>query len=452
MEENNNNIKNGELLDKYFSKIKEEKYDSSFIELENWLRNRETYPIPTPNKFKIFKNFIFVNKMKFAYLIVAFVITGITSNFTVSQNDTVGNVVTWKIDKQNKEAIEKIDKFDWLDKSQLVVSESKDDNSDILVYKLIIPTENRQSINTYKSELAALNEIKSLEVIPISETVKIPLYAAAMNKVFNWNMNQKFVNAEEIRQSVFDQLRNAGIENEVDIYESPEIRSNGYVNVQLKPLRDSLRIKVHIDAVKELNMEKIRIEVEDAMKEVQDAMKELHNNLGKKDSVLKRIIIKRMNDNSEDITIDVNEILRTVNKSLDSTLKIFKNKEFLKDLNEENFNNLESLKELENLKYLEGLDTLGEFIEKEIKINFDRNGFDKLDSLNMNFDKENFKKKIKVMVDSVKNKTMKINIEETDRETGNIENNIENEIKEKNKSDSTRKIIIKERKIEKKND
>ena len=213
-----------------------------------------------------------------------------------------------------------------------------------------------------------------------------------------------------------------------------------------------MRIKVHIDAVKELNMEKIRIEVEDAMKEVQDAMKELHNNLGKKDSVLKRIIIKRMNDNSEDITIDVNEILRTVNKSLDSTLKIFKNKEFLKDLNEENFNNLESLKELENLKYLEGLDTLGEFIEKEIKINFDRNGFDKLDSLNMNFDKENFKKKIKVMVDSVKNKTMKINIEETDRETGNIENNIENEIKEKNKSDSTRKIIIKERKIEKKND
>jgi hypothetical protein len=296
---------NENKLDKYFDSIKEEKYKESFNDVENWLRREVVYSYEKQekSKFTLLKNIFSGNRLKFAYLFIILILVGITSNFSVTRTEPVGIVMSWSVDKQNPEAIKKIDEFDWIDKSKLIVNEENADGKQVLTYKILIPSANMEEIEILKKELENTKDVHSVNLISISEPVKQPLYAVALGKVFNIGYEKNLVNPDEIKNNIFEQLKIAGLQNDVN-FVVPDVGSAGrYVNFDFGKKPDSIRIKVHCDAVKEYDIEKALDDVDMLLAPVKII----------NDSILKTIVIKVNGDE-----VNTNVIISEVQRNLDT--------------------------------------------------------------------------------------------------------------------------------------
>ncbi len=317
--------KNEDILKKYFDSIREEKYKESFDEVESWLRREKEYSHSRPKKSKLaFLKIIFSGgRVKFAYLLIILILAGITSNFSVTRTEPVGIVMSWRVDKQNPESIKKIDNLDWVDKSKLIVIEETENGRQILSYKVLLPDVNNKEVEKLKDELASIKDIYAVNVIPISEPVKQPLYAVALGKVFNVDYDKNFANPEEIKNNVIEQLKLAGIQNDVNLNIVPENPAGKFVNFDFGKKPDSVRIKVHLDAINDYYIQKA----------IEDADKLLSPVTVINDSISKNTIIKI---NGETIFPDV--IISQVQKKLDTLQFRLKNSESKRKERMEKFN------------------------------------------------------------------------------------------------------------------
>lgn len=296
---------NKNILDKYFDSIKEENYKESFNEVEDWLRREALHSFGNPekSKFTLLKYIFSEGRLKFAYLFIILILVGITSNFSVTRTEPVGIVMSWSVDKQNPETIKKIDNFDWIDKTKLIVNEESTDGKQVLVYKMLIPSANPDEIDKLKSVLENMKDVHSVNIIPISEPVKQPLYAVALENIFKVGYNKNLANPEEIKNNVFEQLRLAGIQNDVDL-DVPSVGSAGrFVNFDFGKKPDSIRIKIHCDIVNEYDIEKALDDVDKLFAPVRVI----------NDSVLKKVIVSI---NGEELNTDA--IMYEVQRNLDT--------------------------------------------------------------------------------------------------------------------------------------
>jgi hypothetical protein len=407
---------NDDILKKYFDSIKEENYKETFGNVENWLRGEaiNSYNKPAKSKFTFFKYVFSEGRLKFAYLFIILIVAGVASNFSVTRTETVGSIMSWSVDKQNPEAIKKIDNLDWIDKSQLVVDQQSRDGKEMLTYKILLPTSNNEEIEKLKGELASIKDIQSINVIPISEPVKQPLYAVALEKVFKVDYNKNLVNPEEIKNNVFEQLKLAGIQDYIS-FNCPDNGSAGkFVNVNFGMQPDSMRIKVHRDIVYEYDLEKALDDVDELLEPVN-----VFN-----DSVLKKIVVRI---NGEDVNTDV--IINEVYRNLDTLHLRLRNsdarrKEKLERFNErmerfnermEKFNkNMEKYnKKMEKLnEKMKELNIPNEDFEIELNEEGDLNIDIDIDDIpeipevekknfNFNFKFDDLEKNIKISIDSI---------------------------------------------------
>lgn len=312
-------------LEKYFDSVKKEKYRESFDEVEGWLRREVAYSFENQSKKKpTFLKYIFSEgRLKFAYLFIILILVGITSNFSVTRTEPVGIVMSWSVDKRNPETIKKIDNFDWIDKSKLIVNEENTDGKQILIYKILIPDANVEEAEIFKKELENTKDVYSVSLMPISEPVRQPLYAVALEKVFKVDYDKNLVNAEEIKNNVFEQLKLAGLQNDVDIDIPASGSASKFVNFDFGKKPDSIRIKVHSDAIKEYYIEKALEDVDKLLVPIKVI----------NDSILKTIIVKV---NGEDVNTNV--ILYEVQRNLDTLQTRLKNSETKRKERMERFN------------------------------------------------------------------------------------------------------------------
>jgi hypothetical protein len=298
------NNKDDKILDKYFDSIKKENYKESYNDIGGWLRREAANAslVHSKKNFNFFRFIFSEGRMKFAYLFIILILAGITSNFSVTRTETVGSVMSWTVDKQKTDAIKKIDNIDWIDKSQLVVEESKTDAGTILTYKMLMPTANANEIEAHKTELANIKDIMTVDIQPISEPVKQPLYAMAMEKIFNYDYAKNYANPEEIKNSVYEQLKYAGLQNYVGL----NIPSNGVAGKMVSfnfEEPDAVRMKIHDDIVNEYDLEMALDEMDDMI----SPMKVIN------DSVIKKMIIRINGEN-----VNPSAILYEVHRSLDT--------------------------------------------------------------------------------------------------------------------------------------
>jgi hypothetical protein len=295
---------NDNILDKYYKSIRDEDYKESFDDLESWLRREAVISTVKPEKSRFtFLKYIFSEgRLKFAYLFLILIFLGVTGNFSVTRTETVGIVMSWTVDKQKPEVIKKIDNLDWIDKSQLVVEESKTEDGIMLTYKMLMPNANANEIEAMKTELASIKDVKAINVIPISEPVKQPLYAVALEKVFQYDINKNSINPDELRNNVYEQLKYAGLQNYINL----NIPTNGgagrMVNFNFEE-PDAVRMKLHDDIVNEYDLERALDEMDDMIA----PMKVIN------DSVIKKIIIRINGEN-----MSPGAILYEVHRNLDT--------------------------------------------------------------------------------------------------------------------------------------
>lgn len=409
------------IQDKYFDSIRKESFKESFNDVGNWLRREAANASSSPAKknYAFFRFVFSEGRMKFAYLFIILILAGITSNFSVTRTETVGSVMSWTIDKQKTDAIKKIDNLDWIDKSQLVVEESKTDNGTVLTYKMLMPSANTNEIESYKTQLANIKEIMTIDVQPISEPVKQPLYAVAMEKIFNYDYDMNNISPEEIKNSVYEQLKYAGLGNYVGFNMTPNGVAGKTVSFNIAE-PESVRIRIHDNIIYNYDLERALDEMDDIIA----PMKVIN------DSVIKKMIIRINGEN-----INPGAVLYEVHRSLDTLhlrlkhsdinrkekmerfrQKMEKFNEGMEKFNKkmEKFNEkmeeyqveIEEYQEsLEDLKNLPKLDFNFEIPEvPEIDMDIEIPEIPEIDEENFrfNFNFNELDKKIQIMVDSLK--------------------------------------------------
>lgn len=203
-------------LDNYFDELKNENYDDTFPLTEAWLKTVNTNLLNLENKkserkFINMKNYFAANKFKLAYtfLILAFVVAA--CNYPVTQQESAGDVLKWTVSKDNTDAINKIEKLDWFKTGEFNVNEENINGKDVVNFSLVIPKEDHANVSVYKSQLEAIG-VSGVNLIPLNETVKRPVYAALLNDLFKIDINATNMSDAELENEITAQLKNAGIE------------------------------------------------------------------------------------------------------------------------------------------------------------------------------------------------------------------------------------------------
>ncbi len=245
-------------LNKYWDSVKSENYNSSIRELESFIRKEAFFGVEKSTAHKsAFINTLAENKIKYAVVLVSLLIIFISGKVPVMQSKSIGNVVSWNVKKNSNEAISKLDNFRWLDKSNLIVSDTIIDDNEALNYKMLLPPEiDKFQIALIHDNLKEMQDISGYYLIPIYEPVKRPVYAAALYSLFNMDMSSIPVNKADIINNVSKQLQIAGLEDDVDIDfdDEDDIPAKAFV----VPKKDiySYGIKLHDDIVRSVNVAK----------------------------------------------------------------------------------------------------------------------------------------------------------------------------------------------------
>jgi hypothetical protein len=423
-------------LYKYWDSVKSEDFSKSFVEVENFIRKESFFGIKKTKSHKsLFIKTIAENKVKYAVIVASLIILFLSGKVPITQNKAIGKVVSWSMNKNSNDAIAQLDNFSWLDKSNLIVSDTVIDNNEVLNYKMLLPPEiDKSQLALIRDNLKDIGDISGYNIIPIYEPVKRPVYAAALYSLFNIDMSSLPVNHAEIINDVSRQLEIAGIEDEVDIDFRDLNNIPGFAYIVPKKKMDSLRIKLHNDIVRNVNIEKSVGNIKKSLE---------HRNIDiNADSIIKKIVIK-LNDQAlkslsydneifidnpaiDSIIIRVENGMRKVNEKTkniqDSVLSrmhkkmivdieipdvgkimdsVMNNIDFeeLKNMNIKIFDE-EELKELENLKEHDNLD-------EKIQIEVDKKLKDMNIKIEMNHEEM---KEFENLPDSVKSKLKDIKI------------------------------------------
>ncbi|MDQ3022427.1 MAG: hypothetical protein M3R36_17950 [Bacteroidota bacterium] len=203
---------------KYFEELRKENFDESFPSTESWLRSIDTNLINSKNekserKFTIMKikNYFTANKFKLAYtfLILAFFVAA--CNYPVTQQESAGDVMKWSVSKNDTEALNKIENLDWIRNGEVNINEENINGQDVINYSFIIPKEKHASVSDYEKQLEAIG-VNDINLIPLNETVKRPVYSALLNDLFKIDINASNMSDAELEREITTQLKNAGLE------------------------------------------------------------------------------------------------------------------------------------------------------------------------------------------------------------------------------------------------
>ena len=198
---------------KYFDEIRNENYDDTFDKTDTWLRNaNEKFTNSNSTNSDRKPGFINIilsgnkSKLAYAFLILAFLIAA--CNYPVTQEESAGDVMKWSVSKDNTEAISQIQNLDWIKNG--VVNVIEDGN--YIVYSFIIPKEDHNNVTEYNKQLEAITGIDQINIFPLNETVKRPVYSALLNNLFKIDINATNMSDSELSNEISAQLKSAGLE------------------------------------------------------------------------------------------------------------------------------------------------------------------------------------------------------------------------------------------------
>lgn len=304
-------------LNKYFDKIREENYNDTFADTGNWLYSINNIKTSknSERKFSRMKNYFKSHKLNLAYsfLILAFLVAA--CNYPVTQEETIADVITWTVSKENTDAVSKIDNLHWVKKGNYNFNESNINGKSILEYSVVLSDNELKNVKEYQKQLESIPGILTVNVTPLNETVKRPAYSAALHEIFKVDINATNMTDKELEQEIIKQLNNAGVEvSTVDFNKSSE--GNRIVKINLT--EDGMKKDGGFDVTikKGDNVERL--------KEVRKTGGDSDRFKGKSDQEIKDMVKKDfpeagLTDDQIDIKRDGDKVMIQVKKTKEST-------------------------------------------------------------------------------------------------------------------------------------
>ena len=204
-------------MDKYWDKIRQEKYDGSFDRVSKSLLEKNS--IKEKRSKPVMKQFILTHKYKIVFAVVlAFVFAA--CNYPVTQEKTVGYAMQWSAEKQDEAAVnEALNNLSWLKNANLNVNENNNNGKVVLEFSTVLQGIDENAVLKYKSDLEKISAVKSVKIVPLTESVTRPVYSAALYSFFRVDISSKGKSDEEVRAEIEKQLRDNGFNNANVFYE-----------------------------------------------------------------------------------------------------------------------------------------------------------------------------------------------------------------------------------------
>lgn len=284
--------------DKYWQELKNENHDNTFPKVESWVNNLNSEKSQTfnLNGIQSMKNFFALNKFKLVYSVLILAVVFAACNMPVTQNETIGNALNWKIAKTSKEAIDKINSLPWIDKSKLSVQEQTSGDKTFLDYNLVLDAKSKDEVQNYMKQLQDIKDIATVQMFPLNETTKRPLYAAALHSFFRVDVDATNKTDAQVSDELQRQLKEKGIDViTIDFKKNAQ----GERMLEIHPTESGLK-KLEETA----NNKDFEIGVKDGNNE--QFIKTRHNteslNLeGKSDDEIRKIIVEDMKKNGTEV-------------------------------------------------------------------------------------------------------------------------------------------------------
>ena len=201
-------------MEQYFSAVKSQDYSDTKADVENWLykANIQISNQKKERELHKMKYFIKANKLKLVYTVIALIVVIGACNLPVTQSENVGNMITWSVDKNNTDAISKIDELQWLKTADQVDKNGNINNGkEEIIYTVVLQKSTEEQVASFRNDLEKIG-VSALKIIPINNNVKRPLYSAALNNFFSININATGMSDEELQAEVQRQLKEQGVE------------------------------------------------------------------------------------------------------------------------------------------------------------------------------------------------------------------------------------------------
>ena len=286
-----------EFPGRFKSVLKNEDYNSSFNRVETWLRNKSVQKKNTKNERNLvkMKNYFFSHKIRFAYAVIFLALVVAACNMPVTTHENVGNMITWSVDKNNSDAINKIEKLPWLKTADQVNKNGNTNNgNEGIVYTVIFQKSTEEEIASFRNDLENIG-VSSLKIIPFNNDVKRPLYSAALNDFFSININAAGMSDEELQTEVQRQLKEEGVEMNIQFKTDASGKRNISI-VNLKGNKSNTPKSYEINIDDKNGQEKIKLMQKNANpdlfkgktdREIKDYVKEKNSELNLKDNDIK---------------------------------------------------------------------------------------------------------------------------------------------------------------------
>lgn len=303
----NSNMTDLKKDDKYWAELKSENHENTFPKVTRWidsLNSENSYNLKL-NRIQIMKNFFSLNKFKLVYTVLILAVVFAACNVPVTQNETIGHALSWKVPSGNTDAISKIISLPWVDKSKLSVTEQKDGDKAFINYSLILEGKSNDEMHSYMKQLQDINGIASVQLYPLNQTTKLPLYAAALHSFFRVELDASNKSDAQVTDELQKQLNAAGVE---DIKVGYKTMPDGQRMLDIQPTESGL------NGTAPPNNKDFELSVKDGSNEqfikTRHKSSESLNLEGKSDEEIRKIVTEDMKKNGMDVKPEDLKIIR----------------------------------------------------------------------------------------------------------------------------------------------
>lgn len=237
-------------MEKHIKKLNERKYDDSFMRTSDWLiSSRQTLLNKNKRSKSKMKDYILRHKLQFAVILLAAILIA-ACNMPVTQNETVGYALSWTAPSSSGKTVsESLNKLEWY-KNSSVSAETKNINGqEITEYKLIVQSNDDKLVTGYKNDLEKIKELTSIKILPLNESVKRPVYSAALHSFFKIDINSDKMTDEQVQAEITRQLEQAGFTN-MSVSYKPDEKGRKKLEIKLKEgalQEGNRRLEVNVD-------------------------------------------------------------------------------------------------------------------------------------------------------------------------------------------------------------
>lgn len=203
-------------MDKYWDKIRQEKYDGSFERTTKaLLRNQNSQ---TKRKHTM-KTFILEHKVKIAIAVFLVFLIG-ACNYPVTQEKNIGYAFSWTSKPEHEKTVsQSLKSLSWLSNAPLTINIKNVNGTDIAEFNTVLQGIDEQTAMLHRNDLEKIKEINSVKILPLTEHSTVPLYSAALYKFFRVEVSSSGKSEAEIIAEIRKQLEENGFENAVVSYE-----------------------------------------------------------------------------------------------------------------------------------------------------------------------------------------------------------------------------------------